>query len=113
MVVVTPRSVILDADTTLAELRRRLRITGREIERGAGLPRGVVSAVERGRLYPYPKFRRAVAGFLAAELDVDAAELDARLFRDAALETHEPALDGLEGSCDQNDEQGTRPPSGR
>jgi transcriptional regulator with XRE-family HTH domain len=64
----------------LAAIRRELGLTGAEIERATGLPRGVVSSVEAGRLYAYPRFVERVTAFFAEETGQSAEELRERLF---------------------------------
>ena len=79
-------------------LRARAGVTGADVERATGLPRGVVSAVERGAIYAYPKFRERVSYLLAARLGRSAewvhtvAFPDApRLLADTAPAPHVPA----------------------
>lgn len=64
----------------LAAERRRLRFTGREIERRTRLPSGIVSAVERGHKYPHPKFRGRVTALFAAETGEPFQVVHMRLF---------------------------------
>ena len=75
----------------LAAIRIALNYSGAQIERETGLTRGIVSAVERGRVYPYPKLRAAVTRFFAEHTDGCFDDLHARLFPGYELP---PAEDG-------------------
>jgi hypothetical protein len=92
MASVITRTLTAEGDG-LAEIRSELGYTPAALERGAGLTRGVVSAVERGRLYAFPKFRRSVVDFLAQETGEDFAELHARLFPGYELPPPDPTSD--------------------
>lgn len=61
-------------------MREEAALDRRGLERAIGLPKGVVSAVEAGRIYAYPRFRKLVAGFLSARLGHPYAETHRRLF---------------------------------
>jgi transcriptional regulator with XRE-family HTH domain len=67
----------------LAAVRQDLGYSAAEIERATGLTRGVVSAVEAGRTYAYPKFQQSVTAFLAEETGQPFDELHRRLFPDS------------------------------
>jgi hypothetical protein len=61
----------------------RMAATNRaEIERDGGVARGAVSNYEGGRVYLYPKLRRAIVGHLAERLQAAEADVDAYLFGD-------------------------------
>jgi transcriptional regulator with XRE-family HTH domain len=76
----------------LRALRARARVSGADVERATGLPRGVVSAIERGAIYAYPRFRLLVSQFLGARLDLPTAEVHAAAFPNAvAPPAAEPA----------------------
>lgn len=103
MSVVITRTVAAEGDG-LAPVRRALRFSGAEIERAKGLPRGVISAVERGRLYAYPRFRALVTEFFSAETGEPFLEVHDRLFPEYdPPEMRVPAFGGQQGTRETND----------
>jgi hypothetical protein len=73
------RTLVIKGDG-LTLIRQGLQFTAAEIERAEGLPRGVVSSVEGGRVYAYPRFRHAVTNFFARETGEPFEEMHERLF---------------------------------
>jgi hypothetical protein len=65
-------------------LCRMAATTGAAIERNGRVARGAVSNYEGGRVYLYPKLRRAIVGHLAERLQAAEADVDAYLFGDDA-----------------------------
>ena len=55
--------------TRVINERQRLGINQAELARRTGLPPTLVNHLERGRLYPYPKYRRLISEVLGMSED--------------------------------------------
>jgi len=76
--------VSMSSAKRLRQIRTRLGIGQRELERELGLPHSIICNIEAGRAYPWPRMRSQLAGYFARELGLDPDYVEAALFPWAA-----------------------------